>query len=174
MEATTSFVNHALSFLLLVIQGSQLQSLRELIQRMKTGGGDLREPSWKLVTTHLHCHCSDTYHHSPFVVPENWLLATFLDVGDLIEKNKTKNKDRWHHCPHDLPFQWMKTNKTNVLIYLSLSGSNSYNLVWNNLIGSGLRKEHDKAVCCHPIYLTCTLSTSWEMPGWMSYKLESR
>ena len=42
------------------------------------------------------------------------------------------------------------------------------------LIGSGLRKEYDRAVCCHPIYLTYMLSTPWEMPGWMSYKLVSR
>ena len=26
----------------------------------------------------------------------------------------------------------------------------------------------------HPIYLIYTLITSWEIPGWMSYKLESR
>ena len=42
------------------------------------------------------------------------------------------------------------------------------------LINSGLRKEYDSAVCCHHVYLTYMLSTSWEMPGWMSYKLESR
>ena len=35
------------------------------------------------------------------------------------------------------------------------------------LAGSGLRKECDKAVCCHPVYLTYTQSTSWEMPGWV-------
>ena len=28
------------------------------------------------------------------------------------------------------------------------------------LTGSGLRKEYNKAVCCHPVYLTYTLSTS--------------
>ena len=39
------------------------------------------------------------------------------------------------------------------------------------LIGSGLRKESDRAVCCHPVYLTYMLSTSWEMLGWMSYNL---
>ena len=39
------------------------------------------------------------------------------------------------------------------------------------LIGSRLRKE---AVCGHPVCLTYMRSTSWEMPGWMSYKLESR
>jgi len=42
------------------------------------------------------------------------------------------------------------------------------------LTGSGLRKEYDKAVSCHPVYLTYTQSTSCEIPGWMSYKLESR
>ena len=42
------------------------------------------------------------------------------------------------------------------------------------LTGSGLRKEYDKAVYCHPVYLTYTQSISCEIPGWMSYKLESR
>ena len=42
------------------------------------------------------------------------------------------------------------------------------------LIGSGLRKEYHRAVCCHPVYLTYVLSTSWKMLAWMSDKLESR
>ena len=40
-------------------------------------------------------------------------------------------------------------------------------------IGSGLVKEYDKAVYCHPTYLIYAQSASWEMPGWASYKLES-
>ena len=40
--------------------------------------------------------------------------------------------------------------------------------------GSKLGKEYDKAVHCHPAYLTYMLSTSWKMPGWMKHKLESR
>ena len=35
-------------------------------------------------------------------------------------------------------------------------------------------KEYDKAVYCHPAYLTSMQSTSCEMPGWMKHKLESR
>ena len=35
-------------------------------------------------------------------------------------------------------------------------------------------KEYDKAVYCHPTYLTYMQSTSCEMPGWMKHKLESR
>ena len=39
---------------------------------------------------------------------------------------------------------------------------------------SKFRKEHVKAVYCHPAYLTSMQSTSCEMPGWMKHKLESR
>ena len=39
---------------------------------------------------------------------------------------------------------------------------------------SKLGKEYVKAVYCHPDYLTYMQSTSYEMPGWMKHKLESR
>ena len=42
------------------------------------------------------------------------------------------------------------------------------------LSGSKLRKEYDKAVHYHPVYLTSMQSTSCEIPGWMNHKLESR
>ena len=35
-------------------------------------------------------------------------------------------------------------------------------------------KEYDKAVYCHPAYLTSMQSTSCKMPNWMELKLESR
>ena len=35
-------------------------------------------------------------------------------------------------------------------------------------------KEYNKAVYCHPAYLTYMQSTSWETLGYMKYKLESR
>ena len=40
--------------------------------------------------------------------------------------------------------------------------------------GSNLGKEYVKAVCGYPAYLTYMQSTSWEMPGWINHKLESR
>ena len=46
--------------------------------------------------------------------------------------------------------------------------------LYRTLIGSHLRKVYDRAACCYPVCLTYTLGTSWEMPGWMSNKLESR
>ena len=39
---------------------------------------------------------------------------------------------------------------------------------------SKLGKEYVEAVYCHPAYLTYMQNTSWEMPGWMKHKLESR
>ena len=40
--------------------------------------------------------------------------------------------------------------------------------------GSKLGKECNRAVYCHPAYLTHMQSTSWEMPGWINHKLESK
>ena len=40
--------------------------------------------------------------------------------------------------------------------------------------GSKSGKEYVNAVYYHPAYLTYMQSTSWEMPGWMEHKLESR
>ena len=40
--------------------------------------------------------------------------------------------------------------------------------------GSKPRKEYIKTVYCHPAYLTYMQSISWEVPGWMKHKLESR
>ena len=38
--------------------------------------------------------------------------------------------------------------------------------------GSKAGKEYFKAVYCHPTYITYMQSTSWEMPGWVTHKLE--
>ena len=40
--------------------------------------------------------------------------------------------------------------------------------------GSKLGKEYIKAVYCHPAYLTSLQCTSYKVPGWTNYKLESR
>ena len=40
--------------------------------------------------------------------------------------------------------------------------------------GSKLGKEYVKAAYCHSAYLTNLQSTLCKMPGWMTYKLESR
>ena len=39
-------------------------------------------------------------------------------------------------------------------------------LCMEQLTGSRLVKEYDRAVCCHPVCLIYMLSTSWEMPAW--------
>ena len=40
--------------------------------------------------------------------------------------------------------------------------------------GYKLGKEYIKDVYCHPVYLPYMQSTSCEMPGWKTHKLESR
>ena len=40
--------------------------------------------------------------------------------------------------------------------------------------GSKLGKEFNKAVYCYLGYLTSIQSTSYEIPGWINHKLESR
>ena len=42
------------------------------------------------------------------------------------------------------------------------------------LTGFKVGKEYDKAVYCHPAYLTSMQNTSCDMLGWMKHKLESR
>ena len=42
------------------------------------------------------------------------------------------------------------------------------------LTGPKLGKEYVKAMYCHPVYLTYMQSTSYEMLGWRTHKLESR
>ena len=66
-------------------------------------------------------------------------------------------------------------------VHCSMSGSNCCFLTciqvsqeMEQQTGSKLGKEYDKAVYCHPIYLTYMLSTSCEMAGWMNHKWESR
>ena len=44
--------------------------------------------------------------------------------------------------------------------------------IYGTIDCSKLRKEYDKTIYCHPVYLTYMQGTSCEMPGWMSYKLE--
>ena len=40
--------------------------------------------------------------------------------------------------------------------------------------GSKLGKEYNKVVYCHSIYSAFMQSTAYEMPGWMSHKLEAK
>ena len=42
------------------------------------------------------------------------------------------------------------------------------------LTGSKLRKEYDKAVYCHPVYLAYRQRISCEMLGWVKHRWESR
>ena len=57
------------------------------------------------------------------------------------------------------------------IVFLYLSG---LELDMEQQTGSKLGKEYIQAVYCHSAYLAYMQSTSYEMPGWMKHKLESR
>ena len=79
-------------------------------------------------------------------------------------RNCGKLLERWEHQTI-LPIAWeicMQVKKQQLEACME------------QLIGSRWRKEYNRAVCCDPVCLTYMLSTSREMPGWMSYKPESR
>ena len=54
------------------------------------------------------------------------------------------------------------------------AGQEATELDMGKQTGSKSEKEYVKAVYCHPAHLTYMQSTSWEMPGWMKHKLESK
>ena len=53
-------------------------------------------------------------------------------------------------------------------------GQEAKELDMEQFTGSKLGKKYYKAVHCYPIYLTNMQSTSCDMLGWMSHRLESR
>ena len=63
----------------------------------------------------------------------------------------------------------LKKKKIYLYVILETTDCNFRTTDWFQ-IGKGVVK----AVYCHPAYLTYTQSTSWEVPGWMKHKLESR
>ena len=58
-------------------------------------------------------------------------------------------------------------NMTMELVYMGICRRNI------NVTISDIDK-YNKAVYCDLAYLTYIQNASWEMPGWMNYKLESR
>ena len=54
------------------------------------------------------------------------------------------------------------------------AGQEATELGMEQLTGSKLEMEYDKGIYCQPAYLTYMQSISYEMPGRMNHKLESR
>ena len=81
-----------------------------------------------------------------------------------ITKNSEKFLKRWEYQT-TLPASWetfLQVKKQLLQPYME------------QLTGSKLGKEYDKAAYCHPTYLTYMQSTSSKMPGWVSHELKSR
>ena len=91
----------------------------------------------------------------------------FIDYAkafDCVDHNKLENPSRDGNTrPSDLPPEKSVCRSTCKL-----------ELDMEPQTGSTSGKEFMKAVYCHPGYLTYMQSTLCKMPGWMTYKLESR
>ena len=92
-------------------------------------------------------------------------FADYAKAFDCVDHDKLWKALRQMGIPHHQPVSWetcmwVKKQQLEPCI--------------EQLTGSRSRKKCDRAVCCHPVCLTCMLSTSYEMLDWMSYKLESR
>ena len=90
-------------------------------------------------------------------------LTTLKSVIVWITTNCGKFFKRWEYQT-TLPASWetcMQDKKQQLVLDMGQ---------WT---GSKLGNKYDKAVYCHPAYLTCMQSTC-EMPAWMNHKLESR
>ena len=57
---------------------------------------------------------------------------------------------------------------------IPVSGQEEKELSKEQLTGSKLGKEYNRAIHCQPAYLTYMQSTLGDMPDWMNPKLESR
>ena len=70
--------------------------------------------------------------------------------------------------------RWEYRHLTCFLRNLYVGQEATVELYMEQLPGSKLGKEYDKAVYCLPVYLTYMQSTSCEMLDWKNHKLESR
>ena len=92
-----------------------------------------------------------------------WVPKLALEL-DCVDHNKLWKTQRWEYQTI-LPVSWE---------ICMLGKKQQLEPCMEQLTGSELRKEYNKATYWHPVYLIYMQSTSWEMLGWMSYKLESR
>ena len=92
-------------------------------------------------------------------------FVNYTKVFDCVDHNKLWKVLKEMGIPMGIPISW----ETGMWVK-----KQQLEPCMGQLIGSRLKKEHNRAVCCHPIVLIYMLSTSWEMPDWMSYKLASR
>ena len=93
-----------------------------------------------------------------------WFID-YVEGFDCVDHNKPwKFWKRWEYQT-TLPISWETCRQAKM---------QQLEPYMKQLAGSKLGKEYVKAVYCHPVYLTYMQSTSCEILGWISYKLESR
>ena len=90
----------------------------------------------------------------------------YTKASDCVDHNKLWKKffKRWKYQT-TLPISWETYTRVKKQLLESYM---------EQLTGSNMGKEYNKAMYCLPAYLTCMRSISRKMVGWMNHKLEYR
>ena len=123
-----------------------------IIVSYKAEKGKPEEPEIKLPTF------TETFIEKAREIQKNIYLCfiNYTKAFDYVDRNKLWRALKEMRIPDHL---------TCLLRNLYVGQKQQWEPCREQLIGSRLRKEKDRAVCCHPACLIYMLSASWEMPG---------
>ena len=91
-------------------------------------------------------------------------FTDYAKACDCVDHKNCGNLNRWEYQT-TLPVSWESCRQVK---------KQHLELHMEQWTGPKLGKEYVEVAYSHPAYLTSMKSTSCEMPGWMSHKLESR
>ena len=159
-SCTIVLISHASKFMLKILQARLQQYINWELQMYRLGFEKAEEPEVKLpIFTESWRKQGSSRKTS---TSASLTMLKPLTVG--ITTNCGKFLKRWDYQT-TLPVSWetcMQVEKQQL----------EQNM--EQRTGSKLGKECNRAVYCHPAYLTYMQSTSWETLGWKKHKLESR
>ena len=156
---TTDLTSHASKVMLKILQARLQQYMNWEIPDVQAGFRKGRGTRGQIANVHWILEKAREIQKDIF-----FCFTDYTKTFDSVDHNKLWKILKEMGVPDHLPVfweTWMQVEKQQLEPCME------------QLIGSRWRK-YKRAVCRYSIYLTYTLSTSWEMPGWMSHKLKSR
>ena len=157
---TIALTSHASKVMLIILQARLQQYVNSALSDIQAGFRKAEEPESKLPTSVRSTKKQQSSRKTSISVlltmPKRLTVWITTNCGKFLKRREyqTTWPSSWEIC--------MQVKKQQLELDLEQQ------------TGSKMGKEYTKAVDCHPVYLTYMQSTSCEMPGWMSHKLESR
>ena len=158
---TIALISHASKVMLKILQARLQQYVKRELPDVQAGFRKGRGTRDQIANIHSLDHGKSKRVPEKHLFLLYWLCQILVTVWITINCGKL-----WKRCEYQttLPASWeicMQVKKQQLELHME------------QLTSSKLGKEYVKAVYCHPA-LTYMQSTSWEIPGWMKHKLESR